>query len=86
MASYARSYLSSLREDPAKKKLMNTLGAIVVSIFTITSGSFLVIDQGIIKKEISNDKTSDFHYYTGIANIVLGVLLALYLMYNIFFR
>uniref|UniRef100_A0A6C0D5F4 Uncharacterized protein n=1 Tax=viral metagenome TaxID=1070528 RepID=A0A6C0D5F4_9ZZZZ len=85
MASYARSYLSSLREDPMKKKLMNTLGAIVVSIIFIVSGSFLIMDQKTIG-DLDNSKKDDFHYYSGVVNIVLGILIALYILYSLFFR
>ena len=86
MSSYgasARSYMSSLRGDPVKKKLMNTLLAIVMSLIYIVSGSFLVMDQNTLK-DLDNSKSDDFHYYTGIANIVLGVLIILYIFWNIF--
>ena len=85
MASYARSYLSSLREDPMKKKLMNTLGAIVVAIIYIVSGSFIIVDQKIIK-DLDNSKKDDFHYFSGVFNVILGVLIGLYLLYSIFIR
>ena len=83
MASSARAYLSALRENPYKKQLMNTLMFLTVGALTITVGAFLVEDQSIIK-DLDNNKTSDFKYWTGISSIILGCLIVLYIIYSFF--
>lgn len=83
MASAARAYLSSLRENPYKRQLMNTLMLLTVGAITITVGAFLVDDQNTLKN-IDNSKTSDFKYWTGVITIILGCLIVLYLIYSFF--
>jgi uncharacterized BrkB/YihY/UPF0761 family membrane protein len=83
MADMARRMLSSMRENPYKKQLVNTLMFLTVGAFVITIGAIVVDDQGIIKTA-DNSKTSDFKYWTGITSIVLGCLVILYLIYSFF--
>jgi len=83
MADMARRMLSSLRENPYKKQLMNTLMFLTIGALTITVGAFLVQDQNTLK-EIDNSKTNDFKYWTGVITIVLGCLIILYLIYSFF--
>jgi uncharacterized membrane protein len=83
MADMARRMLSSMRENPYKKQLMNTLLFLTIGALTITVGAFLVDDQNTLKS-IDNSKTNDFKYWTGVITIVLGCLIILYLIYSFF--
>ena len=83
MASAARAYLSSIRENPYKRQLMNTLMLLTVGALTITVGAFLVDDQNTLK-DIDNSKTNDFKYWTGVITIIVGCLIVLYLIYSFF--
>ena len=83
MADMARRMLSSMRENPYKKQLMNTLMFLTIGALTITVGAFLVQDQNTLK-EIDNSKTNDFKYWTGVITIVVGCLIILYLIYSFF--
>ena len=83
MASAARAYLSSLRENPHKRQLMNTLMFLTIGALTITVGAFLVDDQNTLKTEAPS-KTNDFKYWTGVITIILGCLIILYLIYSFF--
>jgi uncharacterized membrane protein len=83
MADMARRMLSSMRENPYKKQLMNTLMFLTIGALTITVGAFLVQDQNTLK-EIDNSKTNDFKYWTGVITIIVGCLIVLYLIYSFF--
>ena len=85
MASSARAYLSSLRENPYKRQLINTLMSFVIAAITITVGAFLVDDQNIIKSgNCDSSKVSDFRYWSGVISIVFGCLIILYVIYSFF--
>lgn len=83
MADMARRMLSSMRENPYKKQLINTLMFLTIGALTITVGAFLVQDQNTLK-DIDNSKTNDFKYWTGVVTIIVGCLIVLYLIYSFF--
>lgn len=85
MSSYssAKALLSSMRENPYKKQLTNTLLTLSVSALLITNGIFLYQAQDELKG-VDNSKYDQFRWGAGILQLILGILLVLYIIYSFF--
>jgi len=82
-SSYNRYSLAALGTNPAKKEVVVYVGGLILAVFLIVTGSFLIIDEKTIK-DLDSTKTSTLNNTFGIIQVVVGSLVVLYLIFRFF--